>query len=225
MIKNKGLRRAVSLAVPIMILALALLSALFFDSRRHMIVSLTAAAMTVVLFISGFEKKSTGTRRLVIVSVMTALCFLGRCIPKLKPIMALTIITGIYLGGESGFLVGAMTAILTNFYFGQGPWTVFQMFAWGIAGYCAGMFSTMLKKSRPLLIIYGALAGVVYSFIMDIWTVLWYNGNFELKLYLAALVTAISYTISYAVSSVLFLLIFAKPFGSKLERIKVKYGV
>ncbi len=76
MIKNKGLRRAVSLAVPIMILALALLSALFFDSRRHMIVSLTAAAMTVVLFISGFEKKSTGTRRLVIVSVITALCFL-----------------------------------------------------------------------------------------------------------------------------------------------------
>ena len=119
-IKNKGLRRAVSLAVPIMILALALLSALFFDSRRHMIVSLTAAAMTVVLFISGFEKKSTGTRRLVIVSVMTALCFLGRFIPILKPIMALTIITGIYLGGESGFLVGAMTAILTNFYFGQG---------------------------------------------------------------------------------------------------------
>ena len=162
MIKNKGLRCAVSLAVPIMILALALLSALFFDSRRHMIVSLTAAAMTVVLFISGFEKKSTGTRRLVIVSVMTALCFLGRFIPILKPIMALTIITGIYLGGESGFLVGAMTAILTNFYFGQGPWTVFQMFAWGIAGYCAGMFSTMLNSTggcSPLICAFCTAAG------------------------------------------------------------------
>lgn len=156
-----------------MILALALLSALFFDSRRHMIVSLTAAAMTVVLFISGFEKKSTGTRRLVIVSVMTALCFLGRFIPILKPIMALTIITGIYLGGESGFLVGAMTAILTNFYFGQGPWTVFQMFAWGIAGYCAGMVFNNVEKEQTsahhlrsigrsrLLIYYGHLDSFV----------------------------------------------------------------
>lgn len=224
-IKNNGLRNAVRFAVPLMILALALASAVLIDSRRHMIVSLTAAAMTVLLFISGFERKSTGTRRLVIVSVMTALCFLGRFIPILKPIIAVTIITGIYLGGEAGFLVGAMTAILTNFYFGQGPWTVFQMFAWGISGYFAGVFSAGLKKSFPLLIVYGAFAGMAYSFIMDIWTVLWYNGNFDIKLYLAALYTAIPYTLSYMASGVLFLMLLAKPFGEKLDRVKIKYGV
>ena len=216
----------IRVAVPfVMIPALALLGSLAFDNKKHLIVSLAAAAMAVLLFLSGFEKKSTGTRRLVIVSVMTALCFLGRFIPFLMPIMTLTIITGLYLGGESGFLVGSMTAILSNFYFGQGPWTVFQMLAWGLAGLIAGIFAEPLRKNKALLIIYGALSGVGYSMIMDIWTVLWYNSGFDFKLYLTALTTAIPHTLSYMVSNVLFLAVLAKPFGDKLGRVKIKYGV
>ena len=162
---------------------------------------------------------------MVIAAVMTALCFAGRFIPILKPIAALTIITALYLGGEAGFLVGAMSAILSNFYFGQSPWTAFQMLAWGLIGLFAGIFSEKLLKSRALLLIYGALTGIAYSFIMDIWTVLWYNRGFDIKLYLAALVSAVPYTVSYAVSNVLFLYLLAKPFGEKLSRIKTKYGV
>ena len=77
----------------------------------------------------------------------------------------------------------------------------------------------------PLLLIYGALCGVMYSFIMDIWTVLWYNKGFSLGLYGAALVSAIPYTLSYMVSNVLFLALLFKPFGVKLERVRVKYGI
>lgn len=99
------------------------------------------------------------------------------------------------------------------------------MLAWGLIGLFAGIFSEKLLKSRTLLLLYGALTGVAYSFIMDIWTVLWYNQGFDIKLYLAALVSAVPYTVSYAVSNVLFLYLLAKPFGEKLERIKTKYGV
>ena len=162
---------------------------------------------------------------MVIAAVMIALCFAGRFIPFLKPISALTIIAGMYLGGETGFLVGAMTAVLSNFYFGQGPWTAFQMLAWGMIGLIAGILSEPLRRSRIFLLIYGAAAGMMYSFRMDIWTVLWYAEGFQLKLYLAALVTAIPYTASYVVSNVLFLSLLAKPFGEKLQRIKKKYGV
>ena len=181
--------------------------------------------LALLLFTAGFEKRSTGTRRMVITAVMTALCFAGRFIPFLKPISALTIITGMYLGGEAGFLVGALTAVLSNFYFGQGPWTAFQMLAWGMIGLFGGVLSPLLRKNRMFLLGYGLIAGLMYSFTMDIWTVLWYAEGFSIKLYLSALVTAIPYTASYAVSNVLFLALLAKPFGEKLERIKIKYGV
>ena len=226
LIRNEKLRNAVRIAVPFFIIpSITILGALVFDGKRHILIALAVAVLSLVLFAAGFEKKSTGTRRMVIVAVMTALCFAGRFIPFLKPVAALTIITGLYLGGEAGFLLGSLSAVLSNFYFGQGPWTAFQMLAWGLIGLFAGMLSKPLLKSQILLILYGALAGLGYSFFMDIWTVLWYNEGFSIKLYAAALVSAIPYTVSYAVSNVLFLYLLAPPIGEKLRRIKVKYGV
>ena len=60
---------------------------------------------------------------------------------------------------------------------------------------------------------------------MDVWTVLWYNGGLNADMYLAAVITALPYMASYAASNVLFLLLLGKPFGEKLERIRIKYGV
>ena len=225
-IKDQRLRNIIRVAVPFIIIpTVTILGSIAFDRKKHIIISLAVAALSLLLFAAGFEKKNTGTRRMVIIAVMTALCFAGRFIPFLKPISALTIISGMYLGGEAGFLVGALSAILSNFYFGQGPWTAFQMLAWGMIGLFAGILSVPLRKYRPVLIIYGAAAGVAYSMIMDIWTVLWYAEGFKVDLYIAALGTALPYTVSYVVSNVLFLLLLAKPFGEKLGRIKIKYGV
>jgi len=226
LIKNRTLRGVIRASVPFVIVpALTIAGVVVFDSRQHIIVSLAIAVSALLLFAAGFEKKSTGTRRMVIVAVMTALCFAGRFIPFLKPITALTTITGMYLGGESGFLVGALSAVLSNFYFGQGPWTAFQMLAWGLIGLFAGIFSSGLIRSRIALLTYGVISGAAYSFIMDIWTVLWYAEGFSTKLYISALVTAVPYTASYIVSNLLFLSLLAEPFGEKLGRIKKKYGI
>ena len=226
LIRSKTMRSAIKVAVPFVILPLLTIAgAVAFDQKKHIIISMAVAFFALLLFAAGFEKRSTGTRRMVIVAVMTALCFAGRFIPFLKPIMALIIISALYLGGEAGFLVGALAAVLSNFYFGQGPWTAFQMLAWGSAGLFAGALAEPLKRSTPLLLLYGALSGMLYSFIMDIWTVLWYAEGFSWKLYQSALITAIPYTLSYMVSNVLFLLILSKPIGDKLARIKIKYGI
>ncbi len=225
-IENAGIRRFIKTAFPfIFIPALVILGAVVFDSRKHIIISLGVALMTLFVFFSGYEKKKTGTRRMVIASVMIALCVFGRFIPLFKPITAVTIITGMYLGSETGFLVGAMSAIISNIFMGQGPWTAFQMLAWGLIGFIAGLLSDPLRKSRVLLLTYGVVSGIAYSFIMDIWTTLWYSGEFDTAVYLSALVTAIPYTVSYAVSNFIFLMFLAKPFGEKLERLHIKYGV
>ncbi|MBO6231546.1 MAG: ECF transporter S component [Ruminiclostridium sp.] len=225
-IKSAGARSFIRIAFPFVIIPLfTLIGTVVFDSGKHLVISLGVTAMTLLVFVSGYEKKKTGTRRMVIASVMIALCVLGRFIPIFKPITALTIITGMYLGGETGFLVGALSAVISNIFAGQGPWTAFQMLAWGLIGLIAGTASVPLKRHRWLLLTYGAVTGIAYSFIMDIWTTLWYSGGFDASVYLSALVTAIPYTVSYAVSNFIFLLFLAKPFGEKLERLHIKYGI
>ena len=225
-IKNNKIKRILGLVIPfVLIPAVAICGSVLFSEQKHIFVSLVVAFFSLVLFITGFERKMTGTRRMVLVAVMTAISVLGRFIPFFKPITALTVITAMYLGGEAGFLVGSLSALLSNFYFGQGPWTAFQMLAWGLIGYIAGLIAEPLKRSRALLLTYGVLSGIAFSLIMDVWTVLWYSAGFDMELYLASITAAIPHTILYAVSNFIFLFFLAKTFGDKLERIKVKYGV
>ena len=225
-IKNKKIRNIIKIAVPFIIIPLIVaMGALVFDAKKHIFISLAIAFMTLIFFMAGFDKKAKITRKTVIVAIMTALCVVGRFIPFFKPVTAIATISAIYLGSEAGFLIGAYSAILSNIYFGQGPWTPFQMLSCGMIGLIAGLLSEPLKKNKIFLMIYGILSGIAYSFIMDIWTVLWYNDSFDFSLYLMALGTAVPYTILYSVSNFIFLWIMAKPFGDKLERIKLKYGI
>ena len=79
--------------------------------------------------------------------------------------------------------------------------------------------------SRVKMCVYSFFAGIAYSAIMDIWTVIWAYNSFNLKAYLAAITTALPYTAIYAVSNAVFAFLLAKPFSEKLGRIKIKYGV
>ena len=229
LIRNARLRSLLKILLPfVMIPALVLLFAFGPGRRHYALASLLVTLAALVLFSCGFERKKTGTRRLILVAVMTALTVSGRfifsVIPAFKPITAIVVITAIYIGGEAGFLTGALSALISNFYFGQGPWTPFQMLSWGLIGLFAGLLSQPLKKSRLLLSVYGLLSGALFSFIMDVWTVVWYNGSFNAALYTAALAAALPHALMYALSNVVFLNLLARPFGEKLARIKIKYG-
>ena len=225
-IRSRRVREALRIVLPFAAMPLlVLLGAIFLEGKRHLLISLGMACMALLFFLTGFEKKKTGGRRMVIVAVMTALCIVGRFIPLFKPVTALTILTAMYLGGEAGFLTGALAAALSNFYFGQGPWTPFQMLAWGFVGLIAGALAKPLKTHRWLLLTYGVLSGVLYSLMMDVWNVLWYAGGLDWSLYAASVVSALPHTLLYAASNFVFLYFLAKPFGEKLARVKVKYGV
>ena len=205
--------------------ALVALGALVFPQRAYLLVALGVAALSLLLFAAGFERRQTGSRRMVLTAVMIALCIAGRFVPLFKPVAALTILAGMYMGAEAGFLTGALAAALSNFFFGQGPWTPFQMMAWGLIGLIAGYLAVPLKRCRPLLLVFALLAAVFYSLMMDVWTVLWYSGAPSWDLYAAAFLTALPHTALYAASNVLFLALLATPVGRKLERVRVKYGL
>lgn len=209
--------------------AVILCGALLFEEKQYAWISLCVTALSCVPFFLCFEKRETSTKRLVLIAAMVALSVVGRFIftplPGFKPVTAVVVITAMYFGSEAGFMTGALSAVISNFYFGQGPWTPFQMFSWGLIGLIAGLLADLLKRSRIVLGIYAVISGIMYSLLMDIWTVLWVDGTFNFTRYLAAIVSATQFTVIYAVSNLIFLLLFIKPIGKTLERIKTKYGV
>ncbi|MCI8670020.1 MAG: ECF transporter S component [Lachnospiraceae bacterium] len=175
------------------------------------------------------EKKKQDFRLLVVISVLTALSVTGRLVfailPGFKPVTAVVIISGIYFGKEAGFLTGSLTALISNLYFGQGAWTPFQMIVWGIIGGIAGIGSGFLRNHRFGLYLYSAASGAIYSLLMDIYTVLWIDGYLNGSRYLTALLTSLPFTVIYAVSNVIFMMVLRKPIGRKLMRVRKKFGL
>ncbi len=193
--------------------------------NNYTVISCIIAILSLVLFYCSFDTKKLSSRRLVLCAVMSALCVIGRFIPFLKPVTAITVISSVYMGAESGFLIGSMSALVSNMYFGQGPWTPFQMLAWGTIGFLSGLLSSPLKKSRCVFIIYCAICGILYSLVMDVWTSVFYNGSLTPSLYISAVVTSLPHMALYTVSNVIFGIMLFSPLGRKFERIKLKYGI
>lgn len=216
---------SIFICIPLVIL----IGVVFFKDKKYAWVTLCITILACVPFFLSFEKKESNTKQMIIISVMVALAVVGRIIftpiPGFKPVTAIVVITAMYFGSEAGFMTGALSAVVSNFYFGQGPWTPFQMFVWGLIGFIAGIIADPLKRSRVVLVLYGIFSGVIFSMLMDVWTVLWWDGSFSFKRYLAAIISALSFTVIYAVSNIIFLLVLEKPIGKKLERIKSKYGL
>jgi len=203
-----------------------------FGDRRYYFVSLLIILQTMLPFVLGFERRKPKARELVIIAVLCAFAVMGRAAffmaPQFKPVVALVIIAGVAFGGETGFLVGAMAGFFSNFFIGQGPWTPWQMFAFGIIGFLAGLlFAKGLLRRDPMpLALYGALATFfLYGGIMNPAQVLIYQGNPNLAMFIAAYVQGIPFDLIHAAATVTFLTILARPMLDKLDRIKHKHGL
>ncbi|HOH18008.1 MAG TPA: ECF transporter S component, partial [Bacilli bacterium] len=188
---------------------------LYQDSQFE-IISIIIALLACVPFFIHFEKKRPDARELVLVAIFIAISVVSRIlfapIPGFKPVAAFTIIVAMVYGKEMGFMVGALSAVLSNMYFGHGPWTPFQMFAWGIIGFFAGLFfSGKPTKRLWWVVLYGALSGVVFSLILDIWTTLSVDDGFVFARYLGFVAASFPMMIIYVISNCLFLLILEKP--------------
>ncbi len=224
--KNRGVRRALRiLLVGVLIPGMVIAGAVFSPEKRWSLVTLGVTLGSLLLFFTGYENRRVGARRLVLTGIFSALAVAGRFLPFVKPVPALNVLCGMYLGGEAGFLSGAVTALLSNFSFGQGPWTPLQMFSWGLIGLLGGALSPLLRKSHAARILFGVLAGALFSLLMDVWTVLWADGTFTFAAYRAVLLSALPFTALYAVSNVLFLELFFPFIDRRLRRIRTKYGI
>ena len=229
---NKPVARKIITIVTIVVLIplLILLGVWLFDDRKYNLVSILVALLSCVPFFIRFEKGKNNIREIVVIAVMTAFSVVGRLVfapvPGFKPVTAITIIAGITLGAEGGFMVGSLTAIISNMFFGQGPWTPFQMLVWGILGFVSGLiFFKKQSPNRIVLTIVGAIGGCLFSLLMDVWTTVSMEGVFNIHHYLLNVTASLPFMGIYAGSNAIFLIVLAKSFMGKINRIKKKYDI
>ena len=149
-------------------------------------------------------------------------------VPQFKPVVALVIISGVCFGGETGFAVGAMSAFVSNFFFGQGPWTPWQMFGFGIIGFISGIIfeKGVLKKTRLNLSILGFFSTlIIYGGIMNPAAMLLYQPTPSWKLLVAYFIQGVPVDLVHAISTFLFLWLLSDTMLEKLDRVKTKYGL
>jgi len=217
------------LCIPLTIFA----GVMYLGNQHYNVTALLVLIECMVPFFLVFESRKPKARELVTIAVLCAIGIAGRSaffmLPQFKPVLALVIISGVAFGGETGFLVGAVTMLVSNVLFSQGPWMAWQMFSMGIIGFLAGVCfrKGLLRRSRGSLATFGAFSAVIiYGGIMNPAAALMYNSqsvNWEmLKAYY---VSGLPMDLIHAAATVVFILIAAEPMLEKLDRIKVKYGL
>ena len=202
-------------------------------NQNYYLTSFLVILECIAPFFVIFEGRKPQARELVILAVMSAMGVVGRLIfsmlPSFKPVIAVAVITGVALGAESGFLVGALTMLVSNFMMSQGPWTPWQMFSIGIIGFLAGVFyrQGFLRRNRESLAVFGAvMAIVVFGGIMNpASAVMWQGMSINGGSLLAYYITGFPLDLVNAAATFIFLWIGGEPILEKLDRVKMKYGL
>lgn len=152
---NAGVRTRIAaeivaiFATPVVLAACAIAN---FDQTA--LLTLVVVLASIGVFFASYEASRPRLRDIMPTVVLAALAAAGRIlfapIPDFKPVSAIAIIAGVAFGRKSGFMVGALAALASNFFFGQGPWTPWQMYAWGLVGYGAGLLAMVPAKRRAV---------------------------------------------------------------------------
>lgn len=204
----------------------------YLGDRKYYFVSMLIILQTMIWFFLSFEGKKPRPREIVVISVLCAIAVCSRAafymIPQFKPVMAIIILSGVCFGGETGFLVGAITAFVSNFFFGQGPWTPWQMFAFGTVGFVSGILfeKRPLVKTKVFLSIYGFFATIIiFGGIVNPSHVIMSQPHINWGAILTTYAMGLPFDLIHASSTAIFLWFISEPMLEKLERIKIKYGL
>ena len=217
------------LEVPMLILVPAvLLLAALLDIQAAGLLTVLVALLCLLVFFASYEASKPQLSQIMPTVVLAALGAAGRmlfaAIPGVQPMSAITIIAGSAFGKRCGFMVGALGLLVSNMFLGQGPWTPWQMYAFGLMGYLAGVLTAHGAFKRPwVLYLFGLLAPLGYGFILNTWFIIGFVDPITPASALAAYAAGLPGDSAHAISTVIFLLLLYAPWQKKLERIKAKY--
>lgn len=177
-----------------------------------------------------FEKRRVIAEKAVLMAILSALASVGRlllvAIPNVQPSSFIIIVAGLTLGAETGFMTGALTALLSGLLLGIGPWTPWQMFAWGMMGMLAGLLKKPLSQSKLLRVVYGVAWGLLFGWIMNLWMLMSVESTETGFIYFLTLCAAsFLFDSLHALANGLLILFGGNAFIKVLKRIGIKYGL
>ncbi|MDD3654515.1 MAG: ECF transporter S component [Desulfotomaculaceae bacterium] len=195
--------------------------------------SLLAAGIVGVAIIFlywDFEQSPVSPREISVIAVLGAVAALARvslaALPNIQPVTFLVIVSGYVFGARTGFMVGSTAALASNFFLGQGPWTPWQMFAWGLAGASAAYFRAAVPNAgKWVLALFQFAWGYLFGCIMNVWTWTAFIYPLSWQSFLATWATSLWFDSLHALSNVFFYLIFGGGVIKILNRVKKKIEV
>ena len=199
--------------------------------RSYYITGTLIVLELLVPFFLAFEGRKPQARELVVIAVLCAIAIAARVaipLPNFKAIFAMVMLSGIAFGPETGFVVGAISAFASNFFYGQGPYTPWQMMAYGAGGMLAGfLFAKGRLPRKPwVLAVFGFLGVVLWvGPLLDMSSIFLMLTHINLASVLTTFTAGLSVNISQAVCTALVMVLFGRPLLDKLDRIKLKYGM
>ena len=199
--------------------------------RSYYITSTLMILELMVPFFMAFEGRKPQARELVVIAVMCAIAIVARTaipIPHFKAIFAVIMLSGIAFGPEAGFMVGAISAFASNFFYGQGAYTPWQMMAYGAGGMLAGFcFAKGRLPQKPwVMAVFGFFATILWvGPLLDCSHIFLMLSVINRDSILAALLSGFPVNLSQAICTVLIMLLFGRPLLDKLDRVKTKYGM
>lgn len=205
----------------------------FLFDNSYLWLSFGMVLLSLLFLFIRFERRRVEPRELVLLAVLASIAAVGRIpfasIPSVQPTTFIIMISGFVFGAESGFIIGAVAALASNMVLGQGPWTPWQMTAWGLVGLTAGMFrKTKVMTNKWGRIFFGVIWGFLFGWIMNLWGIfgLMQTGSvLNLKAFLLYFAASATFDAMHAVSNVIFLLLFGTSWIKILNRFKRKYGL
>lgn len=198
---------------------------------------LLVVTVVLALFFAGYEAGRPALRQIMPTLVLSALAAAGRilfaAVPDFKPVSAIAIIAGATLGRRNGFMVGALAALASNFFFGQGMWSPWQMYAWGMVGYLggvlasAGVFDNRAtgKPRMVALVTCGLASGALYGVIINAYGVLGFVRPFTWPGALAYVAASLPFDVIHGVATAVFLAVLYGPWTRRINRVVCKYGL
>ena len=184
-----------------------------------------------VPFFMAFERRKPQARELVVLAVMIALAVIGRVaipIPHFKAAFAIIMLTGIAFGPEAGFIVGAITAFASNFFYGQGAYMPWQMMAYGAGGMLAGFvfIKNKIPKKPWVMAIVGFFAVILWiGPLLDTSHIFIMMPEINISTITASLASGFPVNVSQGICTALMMFVFGRPLLEKLDRVKIKHGM
>ena len=230
--RRVGVNAVEVLVLLVLPVAMAAVSAL--GVHQAAALDILAVVGTLLLFFAAYEWQRPSLRETMPVVVLAALAAAGRILfapfPDVKPVSAICIVAGAMFGRQSGFVVGALAALVSNFFFGQGAWTPWQMYGWGLVGYLAGVlfFSKGgAAQDSPAwgVYAYGFASGLLFGLVMNAWSILGFFQPQTLAEGLGLWALALPLDIVHGAATVGFLIVLWAPWRRKLARLRVAYGL